>query len=425
MPFNRFAQRTRDMVHTPRDARPCALGEVTPQPTRHAARRVAVVGLVALAGVAGCGTGTDGGFSPGGGSGDGTGQAPNSGNGFGDTDGGTPKPGPGNSCATGSADAQRSPVYMLFILDASSSMLQDRKWPAATEALRAIVNDFSVKADPNVAVGLTIFQDEKDPSLTSLNYAGAIQVPLAVVDGAQRDRLNTRLQTKWKGDQTPTRRVVEGQFPLLAGFQPVAPLPAGGKRVVVLITDGVPTPSSDVGPVETYVRQRAQGSPAPAITTFAIGVGDPRAERINYDVGFMGRLAVAGGAPKASCDPAEPTNEARMCHFQITPGGKTTEQIRDEFVASIDTIRGAVASCEYLLTNVGEGKADPNKVNVEFTDGTGAPTEVLQDPANGWTYDDPQNPSRVVFHGAACDAVRRSANPKVSIVLGCETKRPK
>ena len=63
------------------------------------------------------------------------------------------------------------------------------------------------------------------------------------------------------------------------------------------------------------------------------------------------------------------------------------------------------------------GAVDPTKVNVEIGGKT-----ILQDPTNGWTYDNPQTPTEIVLHGAACTDTKGDLTAKVSIVLGCKTQ---
>ena len=60
---------------------------------------------------------------------------------------------------------------------------------------------------------------------------------------------------------------------------------------------------------------------------------------------------------------------------------------------------------------------DPTLVNVEV-DGT----TILQDPLNGWTYDNPKTPTQIILHGAACATAQTALRVNVSIVLGCATQ---
>ena len=61
-------------------------------------------------------------------------------------------------------------------------------------------------------------------------------------------------------------------------------------------------------------------------------------------------------------------------------------------------------------------------VPVAYTDANGKSVEVLQDPVDGWTYDDPQHPGAVLFHGKTCQELQTQSDGQVKIELGCATK---
>jgi hypothetical protein len=215
----------------------------------------------------------------------------------------------------------------------------------------------------------------------------------------------------------------------MEAFMPTAPLQPGGKKVVVLMTDGVPNggTSEQNQCITATQTEFTKTPPAGPITTFAVGIGKYMPlQTSNYDPAFMGKLAVAGGAPNPGCDPANVTDPMKMCHFQITPGTGTAQQLEMQFKAAIDKIRGLVASCDFALEKPdgGGGQIDPGKVNVVYDDGMGHQTVIPQDPNNGWTYDNPQNPTKVSLHGMACDEVKMSTKGSVQIVLGCKTIGP-
>src|SRR5207249_5410716 len=131
------------------------------------------------------------------------------------------------------------------------------------------------------------------------------------------------------------------------------------------------------------------------------GIGDLTPyDPTTYDPTFMGAIAKAGGTAPAGCDPHETSNVSKMCHFQITPGGKSAKQLEQDFLNAIDAIRGAVASCEFTLDKSGSNgqNVDPTHVNVVYDDGNGGSSVIPEDPGSGWTYDDPTNPSKVILH---------------------------
>ena len=125
---------------------------------------------------------------------------------------------------------------------------------------------------------------------------------------------------------------------------PTQPLKANGKRVLVVMTDGVPDGGSDVQPqVQAKCVQLITDARAAGVTTFAVGIGDPTSADTTYDEVFLGKLAVAGGAPAPGCTPGwNETSPAGQtpCHFQVTPGQKTAAQIQGEMLAAIEAIRG-------------------------------------------------------------------------------------
>src|SRR6185312_11038933 len=137
-------------------------------------------------------------------------------------------------CATAMAQAKRKPVYLEFVLDGSNSMSSQNKWAAAVPALKSIFGEMQTAADPGVAAGLIIFPN------TTGTYPGTDDVPIAFVSSAQNTALATRLGTQLRLG-TPTQGALTGGYTALEDFTPASPLLPDGRKVVVLITDGVPT----------------------------------------------------------------------------------------------------------------------------------------------------------------------------------------
>lgn len=337
-------------------------------------------------------------------------------------------------CATATAEAKRTPVYMLVVIDGSGSMdfsptesdprdgnkQHGTKWIAVREALIAFVDQQAATPDNSFGVGLYLF------SSTQTKSASAVDVPIKVVDAAHASTLKARiLPPSLPSGGTPLLDAMTGQMPILKAFAPTAPLEANGKRVLVVMTDGVPDGGATSQNACKDLADTAFKS-TPQITTFAVGVGNPTAASTDYDEVFMGTLAVAGGAPATGCKPgwnqSSPATD-KPCHFQITPGTKTAAQIRDEFLAAINAIRNSVTSCEFTLEKPpGGGEIDPGKVNVVYTDGSGKESTLSKDPNNGWSYDNDAAPTKVTLNGPACNTLKADPKGKITIVLGCKTK---
>lgn len=388
-------------------------------------------------------------------------------------DGGTSGASGGPSCATATSGVQRVPVYLDIVLDGSRSMdghgnessgcddrdtdydgntcflegareqdplapnrtervchkegqngnddcpafkgLTGKKWIAIRGALQAFFEVQAATPTPRLGVGLYLFKSSKEKSATEWD------VKVGMVEAAQGELLWNRIKPgTWPSGGTPLRGSINGQAELLRGFEPAAPLEAGGRRAILLVTDGVPNGDSSDADVVTAVQNARNGTPE--VVTAVIGVGNTNAPPLNvYNETFLSTLAFEGGVAPEGCnkdwDGQAPTGVP--CHTQVTPGEKDAAAIQAELTAAIDSIALSLQSCELVLDRT--SPIDPNKVNVVFDDGTGAQTQVAADAANGWTYDNPQDPTKVILNGAACAALKANPKGQVSIVVGCPT----
>jgi len=332
----------------------------------------------------------------------------------------------GAGCATATAEAKRASVSILFVLDGSYSMRQDGKWPAATQALEAIFGDMEKQADPGVGVGLIVFSDTYDRSFDDGPYPETgIDIPIDFAGAAQVSALNARLSGLPEGN-TPTGKALQGGYGELESYVATTPLAPGGRKVLVLITDGVPTDrcvengySYAANPCVIEAGQElGKAAPTGPILTFVVGTGVlPSYDLTNFDPSFLGNLAQSGGTGPQGCNPNENSSTSDLCYFEVDPTYGSQTQTEQAFEAAINTIRGQVLSCTFPLSvNTEAGTVDPTKVNVTV-DGTTVP----QNPTDGWSYDDPGDPTTILFNGAACASIKSEPTASVQIVLGCAT----
>jgi hypothetical protein len=89
----------------------------------------------------------------------------------------------------------------------------------------------------------------------------------------------------------------------------------------------------------------------------------------------------------------------------------------------------AELSCEIDIPAPSSGTLDPTKVNVVLGDG-GSPLPGVTSAAacaggEGWYYDDPVNPTKVILCQASCDAAQASVGPgkpgHIDVLFGCQT----
>jgi hypothetical protein len=97
---------------------------------------------------------------------------------------------------------------------------------------------------------------------------------------------------------------------------------------------------------------------------------------------------------------------------------------------SMQVVQGAALACEYSIPPPPDGMDfDPNRVNVEFQNGMGGTLEIgrVDNPAacagvsDGWYYDDPTAPTRIVLCPQTCTTIQGFASASVSIKFGCAT----
>jgi hypothetical protein len=286
------------------------------------------------------------------------------------------------SCATSTAKAAPQPVYMLFVLDGSGSMAQQNKWTAVVPALDSIFDQFNTQADTNFGAGIIAFSDSRDPTCGGFlggctgPYPTSVDVSVAFVDGAQHTKLRGRIDGATQSGDTPTHAALVGGYSELESFTPASPLKPGGKKVLVLLTDGVPTDGSNTQCIAAAGQELTKASPQGPITTFVIGVGVfPSTNTQSYDPAFLGQLANAGGAAPAGCNPTETANASKLCYFQIDPsGGQTVAQLTQKFV---DASRRA-SSCSRSPTAA--GRSIPARSTSCTTTATGRPSRSCKIP---------------------------------------------
>jgi len=184
----------------------------------------------------------------------------------------------------------------------------------------------------------------------------------------------------------------------------------------VLMTDGVPYPDAEAQRPEVISSARAERDKS--VATFVVGIGsalpyDPDV----YDPRFLARVALSGGVANPDCDPEELYDERKMCHLQISPVEKTSDELEAAFYAAINGVRSATASCELTLEPTGD--LDPSRVNVVYVDPNGRESLVRQDASDGWTWDDPERPQKIELHGRACRALKAEPDGVVRVVVGC------
>ncbi len=317
-------------------------------------------------------------------------------------------------CATGKTGTRRLPGYIQLVLDGSGSM-KGARYTALQNAVNSVVSKWVADNDPSFGVGVSIFADSKDPTASKGPYPSSADVGIAPVTVAQQAAIATRVSGAGSGS-TPSYLALSGNYPYLKAFDPTTKgLPAGGKKILVFMSDGEPSDcGGGAGAKCTVLPTQAA---ADGITTYAVLFSDNGTTPALRN--FMAEIAKnGGGTANANCDPAS-TTPATYCHYEINTTSGNTAAIAAAFAAAIEQARNSIDPCTLAIEQQPGQPFDPDLVNVTVTDGAGAKTDVVKDPTDGWSYDDPANPTQVILHGTACTAVKADPKASVELILGC------
>ncbi|MBX3233342.1 MAG: VWA domain-containing protein [Labilithrix sp.] len=316
-------------------------------------------------------------------------------------------------CSQSQTEIARTPVVIEFVVDDSGSMDFDGggKWEAARDALLAAFDDMSTNADPATFVG-------------SMRFGTSIRnkiAPKPMSDSSHVDELKDAIDTPTAGGGgTESVRALTEAYKIVNKFKPPASAGLDSskiKRVVVFMSDGEPNGGATAKKQceELAAEQLAEQPPAGPVTTFSVGIG-PFPTGSSYDPIFMSKVAQAGGTAPAGCDP-EATDPSAVCHFQITPGDDVTA-MKQALIDAINKIRALSASCEFSFKV--SSNVDLNRVTVTMTSADGSVTAIPKDAENGWTFDDPKKPTKVILHGNACSVSNGTVSGRVDVTLACK-----
>ncbi len=330
--------------------------------------------------------------------------------------GGTTDGGVGDACAAVTAKAEPKPLDMYIMLDKSGSMGSDcnigsstaSKWCYAVNALSGF---FTSTSAPGMGVALQYFPI----SGYSCTGNGGTEATPAVALGLLPGNLNA-LQNSLNGTVPDG-----GNTPIEAGLRGLIDYTAKNKKpnrvmIAILITDGSPNACNTSG---TYMAGLASAHfAASGVRTFVIGM-------TGASFATLEQIAAGGGTTTHPDNVGGVTdacgNGNGPCyHWNVGNGNPQA------FVAALQAIQQSAVGCQYNVPKSDAGIVDPDKIEVQYTPGSGA-VQKLQKVANagacgagdGWHYDNNANPTTIILCPATCTKVTNDAKAKIDIVLGC------
>ena len=297
-----------------------------------------------------------------------------------------------SACVGETKQAELIPLSMYILLDRSSSMVShgSPKWSQALAALNAFAGDQSLIAT-KIALQSWAGEGPCDGS-----YYDTPAVPMGQVPTVAPQVANWLLGINPKGN-TPTQGALLGLTKFTTQYAAKNP---GEKVVGLLVTDGLPTRCDTSQSTLSGIAASAFNG-TPSIPTYVMGM-----QGANF--ALLDAIAQAGGTGKS---------------FDVTAGTQA-------FTSALQAISGSALACEFEIPTPDTGTLDPERVNVEFTPGTGAPQQVFKVDNLaacvpwGWYYDDPIKPTRILLCPDACTQVKADTNGRIDMILGCKSTLP-
>ena len=304
-------------------------------------------------------------------------------------------------CASDTVHAAQVQLDLMLLVDKSGSMQEGTyggsKWDAQRNAITSFVNH---PESAGIGIGMQYFPYNDStgyPYCGVFSYANP-EVPMGVLPGHAGSITNS-LGWQYPEGGTPTLPALTAMLQHMSG---VASSHPDHVAAVVLATDGEPTECgflNNVAGVAGIASTYAGGNPP--VLTFVIGVGS--------SLFSLNAIASAGGTGQA---------------FIID----TAQDVTQQFIDALKVIQSSVA-CQFQIPMPAQGTPDFDQVNVQYTPMGGSPVIVPRvDPgacggAEGWFYDNPASPNKIVLCATTCNAVQNMDQVEIQIVLGCETRR--
>lgn len=300
------------------------------------------------------------------------------------------------TCASSSAMAmtKRQGADIIFAVDSSGSMDEE------IEFVQENLNRFSQQ----------IVMSGVDARVIMLAEHGSVCIGAPLGSGSCPDDSNPPryIRVDQEVDSNDALNVYVDSFPDYR-----AHLRPGTRKVFVVITD-----------------DDATDDPINSAAAFRNAV-----ERL--DAALFADWAYSGIFCFSDCDDAAAIGEVHAELVKAT-GGVSGDLCLQDFAPVFDQlaraiITGAELACEWAIPAPPAGETlDLSSVNVRYVDSAGVEAKLgkVNGAAdcprfqNGWYYDDPQNPTKILACPQTCTSMRESGVSKVDVLFGCKSEPP-
>jgi hypothetical protein len=222
--------------------------------------------------------------------------------------------------------------------------------------------------------------------------------------------------TSPSGCSTPTEGALNGIRKFCQQYNVSHP---GVPCVGVLITDGEPQSCSTN---TTTLRNIASGIAADGNLLYVVGMPGANFTFLNNLAISAGTDCTPGTAGGEACDASD---EATFLAALQAIAGQITEtttvtEYHTEYVTETQT---QSIPCEYTIPSPDTGIVDPSQIELIFSSGSNSqyipPAGDVSSCGDGWYFDDPASPTKVLFCPSTCQVLEGLPDGRVDIEFGC------
>lgn len=294
-------------------------------------------------------------------------------------------------CTSVEVETKPVPLDMLVLLDESGSMDDGIKWPGVTAALKTFIND---PASSGISVGFEVFPVESFDDCNYFDYENLL-VPIAELPG-NAPSLITAIDAESPQGGTPTYGALKGALFVATGHQDANP---DHKVIVVFVSDGDPTSCSitDIASISALAKSAFNYN---GVQTYAVAIQGSTIANLNA-------IAAAGGTGQA---------------YDVTANVQ-------QFSQKMAEIRSQALSCELAMPEAPVNEElDVDDPYVDYLPGGNGMPEKLKKvpsksdcgPGEGFYYDNPSAPTKIILCPASCQKVQADLEAKLSIGFPCK-----
>ena len=312
------------------------------------------------------------------------------------------------------------PATFYLMFDQSLSMGVGQLWQPAVRAIKSFL---ASDQSEDVSVALQYFPINRGVCATGEGYITPEVAPGALPGHVAALERSLDAHTP-AGLGTPIQGALLGATEYCKAYQAEHP---DEQCVSILATDGKAELALGCEEDSSELAAIAGRAHEAGVTTFAVGL-----QGANF--ALLDELARQGGAP--DCDPTTPRY---ACDVSEGPDklADALASIRDSVVTQtvhterVKKVEHVALSCEWSIpAGSDEFQAfDRDKVNVRLS--YASEDRMLLRVAmldacteQGWYYDNPDDPTRIIACPTLCDAIEEAPDAQVDILLGCQTWLP-